>query len=191
MSTVTAVPIPPTRRRILILLWIGILLAVAGGTWLAFHGTSAVVAAKGSNEQFLAWNKRQPGVVETESGLQYQIIKPGEGPALPTGQVPIVMYAGHLRDGTTFDQSQRPVPMPPQAMVKGFGEGLRLMPKGAQYRFWMKPELAYGDQSPDPTRVPPGSLLIFDVAVTEFVSEQALMQQMMQQQAQGGTNRPR
>lgn len=185
MSSVTAVPIASTRKRILVLLWIGIALAVIVGLAVAFHGTSAVVAAKGTNEQFLAWNKHQPGVQETASGLQYLVVKPGEGPALPAGQVPVVMYIGRLRDGVVFDKSERPVPMPPQAMIKGFGEGLRLMPKGAQYRFWMKPELAYGEQSPSP-QIPAGSILIFDVIATDFVSEQALMQQMMQQQMQQG-----
>jgi len=189
MSTVTAVPIAPTRKRILVLLWIGIALAVVVGIGLAFRGTAGVVATRGTNEQFLAWNRRQAGVLETASGLQYQVVKPGTGPALPAGQVPVVMYIGHLRDGVTFDQSQRPVPMPPQAMIKGFGEGLRLMSKGAQFRFWMKPDLAYGDQSPSPT-IPAGSLLVFDVIATDFVSEQALMQQMMQQQQQGGGAQP-
>jgi hypothetical protein len=185
MSTVTAVPIAPTRKRILTVLWIGIALAMVIGIGLAFRGTSAVVATRGTNEQFLAWNRHQAGVEETASGLQYKVMKPGTGPALPAGQVPIVMYVGRLRDGVVFDQSQSPVPMPPQAMIKGFGEGLRLMSKGSQFRFWMKPELAYGAQSPSPT-IPAGSLLVFDVAATDFVSEQALMQQMMQQQMQGG-----
>jgi hypothetical protein len=188
MSSVTAVPLQPVKRRVLVYLWIGIALAVLGAVWLALHGTAEVVAVKGSNAQFLAWNRSRAGVVETKSGLQYQVIVPGEGPSPTDTDVALISYTGKLRDGTVFEQTPQPTPLPVARSVPGFSEGLKLMRKGAKYRFWLKPELAYGDRSPDPTKIPNGSLLTFDVQLHEFLSEQVLqrmqMQQMMQQQQQ-------
>ena len=193
MSNVTAVPIKPTKRSVIVWLVLGLLLAVAAGAWLATKSTGQVVAERGTNAQFLAWNKTQSGVVETASGLQYQVMKPGAGPLASDQLVPIVAYRGQLRDGSVFDQSKQPMPMPPGRMTPGFGEALKLMRKGSVYRLWVKPELAYGAQSPDPSVIPPNALLIFDVAVVETVPEQVLMQQMMQQmmrQQQGGAGLP-
>ena len=185
MSTITAVPLQPVKRSVLVYLWIGILIAVLGASWLAMRGTAEVVAIRGTNAQFLAWNKTRPGVVETASGLQYQILKPGEGPTPTQTDVAGVMYVGKLRDGTVFDASQQPVPFPLSGgTVKGFSEAMKLMPKGSKYRIWMKPELAYGEQSPDPAKIPNGSLLIFDVDMLGFLPETVFRQQMMQQQLQ-------
>ena len=193
MSNVTAVPIRPIKRSIVFWVAFGILLAVAAGAWLAVKGTGQVVAEKGNNAQFLAWHKSQPGVVETPSGLQYQILKKGEGGATPTAtDVALITYRGSLRDGTVFDQSERPTPFPVSGGIKGFTEALKLMPKGSLYRLWIKPDLAYGEQSPDPAKIPNGSLLVFDVGLLDFLPQQVLqqmqMQQMMrqQQQQQGG-----
>jgi hypothetical protein len=185
MSTITAVPLQPVKRRVLVYLWIGILVAVLGASWLAMRGTAEIVALKGSNAQFLAWNKTRPGVVETASGLQYQVLKPGEGPLPTKSDIAGVMYVGKLRDGTVFDASQQPVPFPLSGgAVPGFLEALKLMPKDAKYRFWMKPELAYGARSPDPTKIPNGSILIFDVDMLGFLPETVYRQRMMQQQMQ-------
>ena len=191
MSTITAVPLQPVKRRVLVYLWIGILVAALGAGWLAMRGTEQVVALKGSNAQFLAWNKTRPGVVETASGLQYQVLKPGEGPRPTATDLAGVMYVGKLRDGTVFDASQQPVPFPLSGgAVPGFLEALKLMPTDAKYRFWLKPELAYGSKSPDPTKIPNDSILIFDVDMLGFMPEavyrQRMMQQQMQQAPQGG-----
>lgn len=192
MSNVTAVPIRPIKRSIVVWIVVGIVLAVAAGAWLAFRGTGQVVAERGTNEQFLAWNRTRPGVVETASGLQYEVLKPGEGAAKPTDtDVALITYKGSLRDGAVFDQSERPTPFPVNGGIKGFTEALKLMPKGAQYRLWLKPDLAYGDRSPDPSKIPNGALLVFDVGLLDFLPQQVIqqmqMQQMMrQQQMQGG-----
>lgn len=191
MSNVTAVPIQPIKRSIVVWIVLGVLLAVAIGGWLAWRGTGSVIADKGDNAQFLAYNKRQPGVVETASGLQYKVLEAGAGGAKPTdADIALIEYTGTLRDGRTFDASQQPTPLPVAGSVPGFSEGLKLMPKGSKYRFWIKPELGYGDRSPDPTKLPNGSLLMFDVKLVDFRSEaeirQLQMQQQMQQQMQGG-----
>ena len=73
--SVTAVPLQPVKRAYKVWLWIGVLAAIALALGLAWVGTRAAVAAKGTNEQFLAWNKGQPGVKTTASGLQYQVLK--------------------------------------------------------------------------------------------------------------------
>jgi FKBP-type peptidyl-prolyl cis-trans isomerase FkpA len=185
MSTITAVPLQPVKRSVLVYLWIGILVAVLGASWLAMRGTAEVVAVRGTNAQFLSWNKTRPGVVETASGLQYQILKRGEGPLPTQTDVAGIMYVGKLRDGTVFDASQQPVPFPlSSGAVPGFLEALKLMPKDSKYRFWLKPELAYGDQSPDLAKIPKGSLLVFDIDMLGFLPETVFRQRMMQQQLQ-------
>jgi FKBP-type peptidyl-prolyl cis-trans isomerase len=170
------------------MLWFGIAIAAIFAIWLAMVGAAPVVAQKGSNDQFLAYNRHRPGVVETASGLQYQVLKKGDDDKTPTeSDVAAVSYVGRLRDGTVFDASQQPVPFPLSGgAIKGFLEGMKLMPKGARYRFWMKPELAYGDQSPDPAKIPPGALLVFDVQMIAFISEAQFRQFQAQQQLQQG-----
>ncbi len=192
--SITAVPLKPVKRSIVAYIWIGIALALVLAVALAFRGTAEVVAAKGSDEQFLAWNRTQPGVVETASGLQYEVLKPGvDGVKPKTTDVAGVMYVGKLRDGTVFDASQQPVPFPlAGGAIPGFLEGMKLMSKGARYRFWLKPSLAYGDRSPDPSKIPDKAMLIFDVEMVAFVDEATLrqMQQQQMMQQQGGAGAP-
>ncbi len=189
--SITAVPIPPTNRRTIILVWIGIAVAVTLAALLAFYGTAHAVADQGDNAAFLAYNKTRAGVVETESGLQYRVIKQGAGDLQPTDtDVALINYTGTLRDGSVFDASKQPTPLPVAGVVKGFSEALKLMKKGEKIRAWIKPELGYGDQSPDPNKLPPGSVLVFDIELLEFLPEsvlrQAQQQQQLQQQGLGG-----
>ncbi|MBY0518857.1 MAG: FKBP-type peptidyl-prolyl cis-trans isomerase [Sphingomonas sp.] len=188
--SITAVPIPPTKRGILTLLWVGIAVAIVAALALAWAGTAGAVAEKGSNEQFLAYNKSRPGVVETESGLQYQVLKKGTGDLQPTdADVTLIQYVGKLRDGSIFDASKQPTPLPVTGVVKGFGEALKRMHKGEKIRAWIKPELGYGAQSPSPA-LPANSLLVFEIELLDFLPEallrQAQMQQQMQQMQQQG-----
>ena len=185
--TTTAVPIPPTKRGILILIWAGVALAIAIAAWLAFQGTASAIATnpESTNAQFLVYNKGRTGVVETASGLQYQIIKRGTGDVQPTDtDVALIQYNGTLRDGRVFDASKQPTPLPVNGAVKGFSEALKLMHKGAKFKIWLKPELAYGENTPDPVKIPPGSLLIFDLELLDFLPEAVLRQAQMQQQMQ-------
>lgn len=186
--SVTAVPLQPTRRSYVVLLWIGIVAAIIIAVLLAFQGTAAVVAAKGSNDQFLAWNAKQPGVKTTADGLEYRVLKVGDGKAHPTDDdVTLINYRGTFRDGSVFDASKQPTPMPVQGNIPGFSEALKLMTKGAKYRFWMKPDLAYGADGRPPV-IPPNSMLTFDVELVDFLPQSVLQQQMqmMQMQQQGG-----
>ena len=182
MSDITAVPIAPTRRGVLVLLWIGIALAIALGAWVAFAGQ----APSDSGVAFLAKNAREDGVQQTASGLQYKVLSPGSGTAKPTdADVTLVQYEGKLTDGTTFDKSQQPTPMPVAAVVPGFSEALKLMTKGSKYRFWLKPSLGYGDKATGP--IPANSVLVFDVELLDFLPEAVVRQMEAQQQMmQGG-----
>ncbi|WP_374138893.1 FKBP-type peptidyl-prolyl cis-trans isomerase, partial [Sphingomonas sp.] len=99
----------------------------------AFFGTARAVADKGDNTAFLAYNKTQAGVVETASGLQYRVIKEGAGDLQPTDtDVALINYTGSLRDGSVFDASKQPTPLPVAGVVKGFSEALKTMKKGGK-----------------------------------------------------------
>ncbi|MBW4329685.1 FKBP-type peptidyl-prolyl cis-trans isomerase [Stakelama sp. CBK3Z-3] len=184
--SVTAVPIAPVKRSYLVWLWIGIVVAVVAGAALAF------AAPQDPNMVWLANNAQKDGVQTTASGLQYQILKKGKG-ATPTDEdIALVNYEGKLTDGTTFDSGQQ-TPMPVRAgdpdtgqpgVVEGFSEALKMMPKGSKYRFWIKPELAYGDTEQGP--IPANSILEFDVDMIDFLPEAYLRQMQMMQQMQGG-----
>lgn len=165
MSSVTAVPLRPVKRTYLIYFWIGLALALVSAFALARQG-----------DDFLTRNARSSGVVTTASGLQYQVLEPGpQGGARPTdSDVTFINYEGRLLDGTVFDRSQQPTPMPVMGVIPGFSEGLKLMPKGSRYRFWLRPDLAYGEKGAGP--IPPNSTLVFDVELLDFISAQALQQ---------------
>lgn len=136
-------------------------------------------AAPLSAEAFLAANARVRGVVQTASGLQYRVVKPGSGTEKPgDGDVALINYVGKLTNGTVFDQSAQPTPLPVAGVVPGFAEALKAMPRGAHYRVWIKPSLGYGDAGAGP--IPPGSVLVFDIDLLDFVS-QATFEQMRQQ----------
>ena len=183
MSSITAVPLQPVQRSVLAYLWVGIAIAVLGAFALAW------MAPLDPATSFLAKNRRTPGVVETASGLQYEIIAPGKGGPTPTDtDVTLVNYEGKLTDGTTFDKSQQPTPLPVKGVVPGFAEALKLMQKGSKYRFWVKPSLGYGEKVNGP--IPAHSVLVFDVEMVDFIPEAELrrlqMQQQLMQQQQGG-----
>ncbi len=170
--SVTAVPLQPVKRRYLVWLWIGIALIVAAAAALAWAGT--------------------PHSKVTESGLRYEIIEPGTGPAPTDDDVALINYVGKRPDGSVFDQNQQ-TPMPVRGVVPGFAEALKMMPKGSKYRFWIPPHLGYG--APRPAGAPPLTgepaelakiTLQFDVELLDFIPEAVLRQQMMQQMMQGG-----
>ncbi len=172
MSTVTAVPLLPVKRSYLVYLWIGIALLVVSAFALARQGDDP-----------LARNARAKGVVTTPSGLQYKVLEKGSGTAKPTDtDVALVEYEGKLLNGTTFDKSQQPTPMPVAGVVPGFSEALKLMPKGSKYRVWIKPSLGYGDKATGP--IPANSALVFDIKLLDFLPE-SVVRQMQAQQAGG------
>ena len=120
-------------------------------------------------EEFLAANKLKEGVIVTPTGLQYKVIKPGEGESPDDNDMVEVHYTGTLIDGTVFDSSRErgePIEFPVNGVIPGWTEALKLMKPGAQFMLYIPAKLAYGDRKTGP--IPEGSTLIFDVELLEF-----------------------
>ncbi|PQJ19664.1 FKBP-type peptidyl-prolyl cis-trans isomerase [Tenacibaculum sp. SG-28] len=121
------------------------------------------------NEDFLEKNKNNSGVVTTASGLQYSVLKEGEGEAPKESARVKVHYTGTLIDGTVFDSSverNQPAEFGVTQVIKGWTEGLQLMKPGAKYKFFIPQELAYGYlQKGD--KIKPFSTLVFEVELLE------------------------
>jgi FKBP-type peptidyl-prolyl cis-trans isomerase FklB len=125
---------------------------------------------KAAGIAFLEENKKQEGVKETASGLQYLVLKEGNGANPTATSVVKVHYHGSLIDGTVFDSSVNrgtPAEFPLNQVIAGWTEGLQLMNKGAKYRFFIPQELGYGGQ--DRGVIKPFSVLIFDVELLDIV----------------------
>lgn len=117
------------------------------------------------SKRFLAENARRRGVKVTASGLQYQILRKGQGRRPDPQSTVVVHYRGKLIDGQEFDSSypgDEPVSILLDHVIPGWTEGLQLMQAGAKYRFFIPPELAYGERGAG-TRIKPGQTLIFDI----------------------------
>ncbi|MBD5256762.1 MAG: hypothetical protein HDS50_03905 [Bacteroides sp.] len=113
--------------------------------------------------------KADPSIKTTESGLAYKVNKQGTGATATETSNVTVHYTGKLIDGTVFDSSVdrgEPANFAVTAVVPGFGEGLKLMNKGAKYTLYIPAKLAYGNNGAG--SIPPGSTLIFDVEVIDI-----------------------
>ena len=116
-------------------------------------------------DKFLADNKKKDGVKTTASGLQYKVMKEGNGTPPKASDTVTVNYRGTLIDGTEFDSSYKrgqPATFPVGGVIKGWTEALQLMKPGSKYQLFIPPNLAYGEHSPAP-QIPPNSALIFEV----------------------------
>ena len=121
-------------------------------------------------KDFLAKNKANQGVVETASGLQYQVLQKGEGNTRPSASSTVkVHYHGLLLDGTVFDSSVErgePISFALNQVIKGWTEGVQLMVVGDKFKFFIQSELGYGDRATG--KITSGSLLIFEVELLEI-----------------------
>ena len=128
-------------------------------------------AAKAEGEKYLAENAKKDGVITLPSGLQYQVLKEGNGKK-PTAKDSVKChYEGFLIDGTVFDSSiQRgePAVFGLQQVIAGWTEGLQLMQEGAKYRFFIPYRLAYGEGGAGAS-IPPFAALVFDVELIEVM----------------------
>lgn len=118
---------------------------------------------------FLEENKSKEGVKVLPSGLQYKVIKEGEGESPKPNDTVKVNYRGTLIDGTEFDSSysrNEPATFAVNRVIKGWQEGLQLMKPGAKYQFFIPPDLGYGEFG-SPPKIGPNSALIFDVELLE------------------------
>ena len=125
---------------------------------------------KEKGEKFLAENAKKEGVKTLPSGLQYKVIKEGEG-ALPTDTARVrINYEGKTIDGNIFDSSYKrgePVEMMVRQNIKGFAEALTHMPVGSTWEIYIPADLAYGDN--DMGQIEPYSTLIFKVELLDIV----------------------
>ncbi len=123
------------------------------------------------NEDFLLENAKKEGVVTLPSGLQYQVLKEGNGKKPSAKDTVMCHYEGTLIDGTVFDSSYQrgePATFPLQQVIAGWTEGLQLMQEGAKYRFFIPYRLGYGAGGAGAS-IPPFAALIFDVELIQVV----------------------
>lgn len=122
-------------------------------------------------QKFLEENKKNPDVKVTESGLQYKIVTQGNGPKPTATSKVTVKYKGTLLDGTVFDSTEKqggePISFGLNQVIRGWTEGLQLMPTGSKYIFYIPSELAYGDQGAGGV-IPGGATLIFEIELLSF-----------------------
>lgn len=125
---------------------------------------------KAAGAKFLAENGKREGVKTTASGLQYEVVKQGDGPKpVPTDKVN-VHYHGTLLSGKVFDSSvQRgePITFGVQEVIKGWTEALQLMNVGSKYKLYIPADLAYGDNGAGPD-IGPGETLVFEVELLKI-----------------------
>lgn len=117
---------------------------------------------------FLAENAKREGVMGTASGLQYQIVEksPQNGRRPKSNSVVVVHYIGMLMNGAVFDSSiarGAPDTFRVDSVIAGWSEGLQLMSVGDKFRFFIPPDLAYGEAGVPAAKIGPDELLIFDV----------------------------
>lgn len=125
---------------------------------------------KEAGEKFLAENAKKPGIHVTDSGLQYEVLTEGTGAKPKLTDHVKVNYRGTLLDGTEFDSSYKrgePVTFGLNQVIRGWTEGLQLMPVGSKYRFFIPANLAYGEHGAG-KRIGPNETLIFEVELLDI-----------------------
>ena len=128
---------------------------------------------KKEGKLFLEKNKEEKGIKVTKSGLQYKILKKGKGPKPSPNDTVKVHYKGFFLNGKEFDSSYKvgkPLQFKLSAVIKGWGEGVQLMSKGAKYKFWIPSNLAYGDKGV-PGKIEGGSTLVFEVELLDIIKK--------------------
>lgn len=119
-----------------------------------------------NGKAFLENNKKQPGVVELPSGLQYKIIKEGSGNSPKADNKVTAHYKGSLIDGKVFDSSYErgePAQFGVSDVIEGWKEALQLMKPGAKWQLFVPSNLAYGENQMQGSPIEPNSVLIFEV----------------------------
>ena len=128
---------------------------------------------RADGEAFLAANKNKEGIVTTDSGLQYKVLKKGTGPKPQKTDRVTVHYSGTLLDGTEFDSSykrEKPATFQVGGGIPGWTEALQLMTVGSKYRLFIPSDLAYGKRGAG-GQIGPNSMLIFDVELLRIENE--------------------
>jgi FKBP-type peptidyl-prolyl cis-trans isomerase FklB len=118
-----------------------------------------------AGQDFLEANKQKSGIITLPSGLQYEVITEGSGIKPSASNKVTCHYHGTLIDGRVFDSSVKrgqPATFPLNMVIKGWTEGLQLMSVGSKWRFFIPPQLGYGDKQVS-AEIGPNSTLIFEV----------------------------
>lgn len=124
--------------------------------------------------EFLASNREREAVSVTDSGLQIEHLRKGDGASPTASDTVVVHYEGTRVDGEVFDSSyarEKPATFPLNQVIRGWREGLMLMQEGGEAVLYLPPELAYGATSPSPD-IPANSTLIFRVELIEVVKNE-------------------
>jgi len=139
---------------------------------------AASEASLAEGAKFLADNAKKEGVQVTESGIQYVVLAAGEGDKPAETDTVKVHYVGTFLNGETFDSSRdrgEPAVFPLNRVIKGWTEGVQLMPVGAKYKFTIPSDLAYGPNG-NPPRIPGNSVLEFEIELLEIQKADAAPQ---------------
>lgn len=127
-------------------------------------------AALAEGKSFLEENKKKAGVKTLPSGLQYEVLKAGNGPKPKATDEVTVHYKGTLLNGQQFDSSydrNEPLTLALNRVIPGWTEGVQLMSVGSKYRFFIPYELGYGEKGAGPD-IPPYSTLIFEIELVKI-----------------------
>ncbi|WAK04223.1 FKBP-type peptidyl-prolyl cis-trans isomerase [Methylobacter sp. YRD-M1] len=147
-----------------------ITIILVGITMFSMANATTPEENKAAGEAFLAENAKKPNIIKTASGLQYEILKKGEGATPSATDNVTVHYKGTTIDGNEFDSSYsrgEPATFPLNRVIPGWTEGVQLMQEGAKYRFYIPSELAYGAHGAG-RLIGPNSTLIFDVELIKI-----------------------
>lgn len=120
--------------------------------------------------EFLKENKKREAVKETDTGLQYEVLREGDGAQPTAADTVVVHYEGSLTDGSVFDSSYErgnPATLPLNGVIKGWQEGMKMMKEGAKYKLYIPADLAYGESGAG-KRIGPSEALIFEVELIEI-----------------------
>ena len=130
---------------------------------------------KKAGDDFLAQNKTKEGVVALPDGLQYKILKEGNGPKPAATDSVVCNYRGTLLDGTEFDSSYKrgqPATFPVNGVIKGWTEAVQLMPVGSKWQLFIPADLAYGNRGAG-ADIGPNATLIFEVELLSIQNKAA------------------
>jgi len=143
--------------------------------FIAVRQTAALERAKQRNiaaaTEFFAALKARPGIVQTASGLCYEIVEQGQGPTPKETDKVKIHYTGMLLNGQVFDSSEQsgePLTIGVNEAITGWAEGIQHINAGGKIRLFIPADLAYGDQSMG--SIPPASALIFEIELLEIIA---------------------
>lgn len=133
--------------------------------------TEKAAAGAAAGEAYLAENGQRDGVTTTASGVQYEVLRQGDGPMPDVSQRVTVHYRGQTTSGEVFDESYEggePRTFGVTEVINGLSEGLQLMPVGSHYKFYIPGPLAYGPNPPPGSPIGPNDVLVFEIELIEI-----------------------